>query len=138
MHSFDETEWQKQETARLGNGSDVCYVLIAQTLAQPLPSMLPSDFAERVSNLALARIAAPGALIEWILSLIALVLTLAAVWVALLLNPTLPVRLMALFSETPVNRSEAGWLLWLLVALVAASVCPKALKLQTSVAQRHS
>jgi hypothetical protein len=129
----DESEWQRQEAARQGAGSDTAYRLIARTLAQPFPVGLPADFAAQVARLAAARSAVARASYEWMLGAVALALTALAAGVALRLNPDLATRLLALVSDTRITQGRAGWLLWLAVALVAATIRPSRFK-----PQRHS
>jgi hypothetical protein len=145
MHERDETEWQRQEAARQGVGDDAAYRLMAQTLAWPSPVQLPADFAAQVARLATARSAAAAASYEWMLGGFALALTAGAAWVALHLNPDLAARLFTLVFDarlaaitdittiTSIHQGKAGWLLWLGLALVAATFRPQSLK-----PQRHA
>jgi hypothetical protein len=122
MHERDELEWQRQEAARSGTGSDAAYQLIAQALAAPSSTLLPADFAAQVARVAITRSTAAAASYEWMVTGLALVLMAVAAWVALLLNPNLATQLLAMMSHTPITQSHAGWVLWLAAALLGAAM----------------
>lgn len=120
-----EAQWQRQEAACQGTAGDAAYRLIAQALAQPIPVQLPADFAAQMARLATARSAAAAASFEWMLVALALALTVLAAWVALHFNPDLAAGLVATTARTLASQDTAGWLLWLLAGLAAASIRPQ-------------
>lgn len=123
LNDPDEALWQRQEAARLGLGGDAADRLIARALAQRQPVDLPADFATRLAQMVGVR-RPPSPTFEWALAGLAAALLALAAGVALHLDPDLAAGAPMALAVPAGN----GWLLWLAVALAAASIRPSILR----------